>query len=36
MYKEWVLKEKSPELNLRYILDNRDIDKQQDMDLTFR
>ena len=36
MYKEWVLKEKSPELNLRYILDNRDIDKQQDMNLTFR
>lgn len=36
MYKEQVLKEKSPELNLRYIFDNEDIDKQQDMNRTFR
>ena len=36
MYKEQVLKKKSPELNLRYIFDNEDIDKQQDMNGTFR
>lgn len=36
MWEEQVLKEKSPELNLRCMLDRGDIGKQQDMNLTFR